>query len=466
MKPDVYLILDPYHDYAAAMMRYCFDQHGLKALCLITSRRYEIFAKQYVAIDPRHVEARYHLEDQSDDVLLAKIMSKYNPIAFIPHDEPYLMRAMDFLERMPVRWNDPALIRLFRNKQALKQHLKRKDPGLPLNHTRHVSSAAEAIALRPEFPGSVVLKPNDGMGTLSVGLIHAPDWEGQIKAYFDASQCTSVIMEEFIEAAEPGVEYAVNGQIDDRGAIVYQSIISYYKVSANGRSFLYYQDHHVPYASDKFRLLTDYATRVMQASGLRRCPFHMELVLSQQVPLLVEVAARLLGVSWGKVVNDVHGSGFDVFAMAAHYYLFDRPYDGPGPNWPAYDANHYISVYGIGAQDEFVVSVDGLKDVERLPGFKRWGTKPEVGRRVNRTVDLFTRLYDVQLISTQSMEDLRRTADQVRALIVVNKRMGLANKVWAVVLFAIDQLSWRWRYGSALLGKYLGRLRIPRVSGG
>ena len=44
-----------------------------------------------------------------------------------------------------------------------------------------------------------------------------------------------------------------------------------------------------------FQAVAGYSARVIKASGLRRCPFHLEVIVDEKGPCLIEAAARIKG---------------------------------------------------------------------------------------------------------------------------------------------------------------------------
>src|SRR5258708_36611982 len=138
-------------------------------------------------------------------------------------------------------------------------------------------------------------------------------------------------MEEFIE----GTEYLGKGQIDAGGDGSTVDIFQYSRRPANGRHNIDFETSRVPYGTRIFDNLARYAEAVMQATGLRRSPFHLEIKVDELGPCLIEAAARLPGHGNALLSGELHGSKLDLIDFASHYY-FKSDYRELPLDWSAY----------------------------------------------------------------------------------------------------------------------------------
>ncbi len=91
--------------------------------------------------------------------------------------------------------------------------------------------------------------------------------------------------------------------------------------------------------------------QIMQATGLKRSPFHMEIKVDDRGPCLIEVGARLVGHGNAELCGKMHGD-LDLFDLAAHYYLSNHDYGPVSLNWNRYDATDVRYVHGIAERSE------------------------------------------------------------------------------------------------------------------
>ncbi len=109
----------------------------------------------------------------------------------------------------------------------------------------------------------------------------------------------------------------------------------------------------------------------------------------------------------------------DVFQIAAHYYLTGESLGELNLDWSQYDARAFTNVQGISAATGQIWQLDGVAEVEAMPEFVRWITKPKVGRTLEPTVDLFTTSYRLNL-AAEDEERLQAAVAAVRDTLVFN----------------------------------------------
>ncbi|GAC1574588.1 MAG: hypothetical protein NVS3B20_06240 [Polyangiales bacterium] len=406
-----YLLADPHHEYAMRMVRVLYRKHGLKAICLHRDRKLEAYHRQHYRLPSQMIEATYFLEDQALPQLVERLSARHDIVGVVPYSEQTILLAADLVEQLGIDWNPPHVLRRFRDKFAFKDHLRKHHPDIPMNLSRVVRTIDEVF--QGVVPQRYVLKPNDGYGMLQLEFFSKDDPREKLEAFFARANGTTFVMEDFLQ----GTEYCVNGQVDEAGNVLPIAVLEYERVPANGQPNVYYGKRHVRETTALFHTLADYAKRVMRAAGIVRCPFHMELMLTATGPVLVEVGARLVGSGIAQASNDVHGAPLDVFALAAHYYLFDTPYPNIGINWPHYNLVNLVTHDGIAYAEGVIYAIEGIADVELLPEFNRWVSKPQVGLAVHPTVDLFTKPYALTLMNTDSIERLWAVSEEVRRMI-------------------------------------------------
>ncbi|HET6345290.1 MAG TPA: hypothetical protein VFH51_10165, partial [Myxococcota bacterium] len=210
-----------------------------------------------------------------------------------------------------------------------------------------------------------------------------------------------------------------------------------------------------------FAPLAEYARQVMEATGLKRCPFHMEVMLTPSGPRMIEVGARFAGLDYVYITNEVHNKGLDAFDMATHHWLSDAPYAGPQGNWEAYDRISFVQLDGVAHQTERVYSVEGVEAIEALPTFRAWVFKPRVGQMVRRTIDLYTIPYSFQLKGEVPHDELMATALAAEKLLRINAGMNLPRRLWVDARENLRKVGlrgqWLWMRARGALGARLGK---------
>jgi biotin carboxylase len=308
-----------------------------------------------------------------------------------------------------LRWNDAQTLARFFRKSALKDHLRRAVPSLRLNFSCRVTSAAEVVALGDSLPPTFILKPDSGFGSRGVAVF-TREMRAEVEKFF-ARTPDACVLEEFLH----GPLYAVDGLVDAEGEVLVGSIFSSGRRHLNGCPVVYANGALIHHDTPLFDELGAYAREVLRAVGLRRSPFHMEVVRDARGPCLIEVGARLVGHSHAFTCERVHGGAFDFFGLAAAGY-FGKPMD-LRLSFEHYDRLQAVKVYGASEVEGTAYEVRGLEEVEALPSFDRWIVKPRPGVELRRTVDLFSVPYSLVLVGPRRGEPLGVVGERVHEMI-------------------------------------------------
>ncbi len=254
--------------------------------------------------------------------------------------------AAALLEALGIPWNPPEVVGRFRDKFALKEYIRTVDPSVRMNASRMVTDADQvmAAAVSEEF-SRFVLKPVGGLGNKDVLLCPDGADESTIADYFrDAvGPGGSCVMEEFLT----GEEYYVDGQVDDARQVTPVAIQKYLRGTVGDRTNIALEHETIRPDDPVFDAIFTYAREVIAATGLRRSPFHMEIMVDDRGPCMVECGARLVG--WSAAVEDSadHGPQLDVVQVAGHYWLSPQHLDIP------LDFEHYLSRYALAPDGTF-----------------------------------------------------------------------------------------------------------------
>ncbi len=408
-----YLIQDPVHRQATDFIDVLHRRWGLRAVCFWTdgaaqARR----AWQHPALRSAAVAAHYAADLDELPLLADVVRRRHDVVAVVPWREPVVAPAERLAELLGLSWAQPDVLPLFRDKFALKERLRALPAGPRVNAAAVVRSVDDVVhVLAAAGFDRYVLKPVDGFANVQVGFFDRGSDPVLVAAHLARIAPGQVLLEEYVD----GVEYYVNGQVDAHGVVVVTRVGRYERISVNGKANVEVGTSTVHTDDPAFDRLAAYAVEVVQATGLRRSPFHLEAKVDDRGPCLIEVAARLVG--GGEAIDDglVHGGRFDAFVVAAHYYLTADPYGDLGLDWATYDRSWHGHVCGVATDHGRMYEVQGTHEVEAMPEFARWVIRPRVGDRIEPTVDLGGMPYQVVLRAptagtfAAAVERVRRT---------------------------------------------------------
>ena len=431
----VVVLLDPHHPYAGRFSAVAHEQYGLDTVCLWTDTTSWDRARSSEHLQGGgRVVAHYRVRRDALDHAARELSARHDVAGVLPHIEYRVAEAITLAEALGVLWADAADLRRFRDKAALKEHI-RSQPGAPrINASTLVGSTDEVRdALTTGSYDRFVLKPNDGMNNNRIGFFDASVRDADLDAYLDQISGTDAVMEEFLD----GDEYCVNGQADTDGTITTLSVYRTHHTSANGRTQLASHFDLVRHDSPLFGMLAAYVSDVLTAAGLRRSPFHLELMVDAAGPCLIEVGARLGGVAMAYDVAVAHHGAVDAFELAVAHYLRREPVREQRSDWAAYDQQSLRIVCGVSAVSARAATWTGFREVERLPGFVHWVARPRPGQRIRPTVDLATSPWQATM-SAPDAAGLEAADAAVRRLVgwnaapIDHTRAGLAAHATAV----------------------------------
>jgi hypothetical protein len=365
------------------------------------------------------------------------LQKKYKILGVVPYFEQSVAPMAYLADALGLDWNPLATLLRFRNKFELKAHLRKQDPTLELGAFRRIEKPTELFS--EPVPEKFILKPLSGFANAAIGFFHDKSCSADIAKYMESQTGTLILEEQFI-----GDEYAVNGQMDAEGHPIVVNITRYVRREANGKPNQYHYTIHVPRKHPAFATLEDYAKRVMLATGLRRCPFHLETILTDAGPRLVEVAARFGGLHYAFLAEDVHDQQLDYLGLGTHYYLFKTPYPHTTSNWTYYDQIQAVHVDGISHQKGWIYKVEGREHIERLPQFRGWVREPYIGARLHITQDLYSVPFSFNLRDIGTEEALLNLAHKIEfEWLKINQHVQLQDRLLVHLKEKARQLQFR-----------------------
>ena len=286
------VLIDPVHPYAVAFLERA-RRRGLGTVCLWSDAAVRAGAWAYPALRSEAVTA--HVEVDLDEAGLAAVAAvlrrHHRVVAVVPHCEPVLAPSTTLAHLLGLSWAQPEVLRLFRDKHALKAAVAAAPDAPRVNVTALVTSVDQVREVMAAHGlDRVVVKPNDGYGNVRIGFFDTGTDDADIAAHLAGSP-VPMLLEEYLE----GEEFFVDGQVDALGRAVVVSVGTYRRECHNGRLNVETGARTVRTSEEHFDAVAAYARRVVEATGVRRTPFHLEAKVDQQGPCLIEVAARLVG---------------------------------------------------------------------------------------------------------------------------------------------------------------------------
>jgi len=440
MTPEA-VILDPYRPYAPMLIQRLYARHGVRTICLHSTWRERLLLEgRSPVLRSAAVSAHYMVADHDWRTVARRLAMHHSIVAVLPYEEGMVRPLTIIAEELGLSWSQPQVQYAFRDKFALKALVSSNDPSIRLNTFARVSSVDDVLSVvRTHRLQRYVLKPNSGSGNQNVAFFEHDASPVEVGAYL-AKVGSDVLMEEYLN----GPEFWVNGQMDAKGLPTVVGIGRYYRIHDNGVENLEVGSYSVQPDDPLFAPLRDYAMSVMSATGLRRSPFHLEAIVDERGPCLVEVAARLCGELGTLLDMRHHGPQLDLIDVAAHYYVSDHDLGALPLDWAQVSRAWVATATGISSRDQRLVKVDGVEDVEESSSFLFWIKRPEAGDFVHQTQSLTTRAWAVT-VRGDLQTDPRVAIDGLRSTIRLQGTgdgelqlsqkwpmyRGVAGKMWA-----------------------------------
>jgi len=414
VREQVVLVRDPADPVAARFIETARERFGLRTVVVSTDPAARFLGtRTQPVLRTGTVAATYTCAAHELPDVLPVIAQRWDVRAMLPQGERYVVDAAVVAQRLGLTWADADVVRLFRDKGALKARL-RAIPDVPrINATTVVASVADVrAAIETGDYERFVLKPNDGVGNSDIGFFSASASDDEIARHLGGG---AWLMEEFLD----GPEYCVNGQVDEHGVASTYSVQRTLHTSANGRPQIAEAFQFLRHDSAEFAQVSAYAEAVVSASGLTRSPFHMEVIVDAKGPCMVECAARVVGAGVSWLTTLAHDGSLDVFELALEDYLGRPSSREVKPDWDAYDRRLVRITCGIHDRSERVARLPGARLVEAMPEYAGWVAPLRVGERVYPTTSLFTSPWILGLMASDE-ERLIEAEARARATMVIN----------------------------------------------
>ena len=398
------ILVDPYSE--AVEYAHAFRKRGVEPVAVLST---PAPLKSYLHGWKPDSFSATHFHD-GDFAKLARIVRGYDPIAVIPGNESAVRLVDSLIEELaPGTGNVPELSAARRDKWPMAQAVARA--GIP--HLRTFAAATEQEAanwLRETgLEGrALVLKPRCSGGTDGVHKVEAgEDWRlpfrqllGSVNM-FDLSN-DSILLQEFASGTEFVVDtYSVNGEL---GLV---AVVQYSKSTRGNRIGVYDAEDYLLPEDPLVGVLESYTRQVARAVGIRTGCTHTEIMMTDQGPRLIEIAARLDG-----------GCGQQAARLATGDCQIDRAvrHHLDSVFVPGYEIVRPTRVAWLSAANSGTMrNAEVLDGVRELASFQKLGCRYPNGSRVPMTEDLFTTLGWV-LLSAPDQDVVDQDTKRVREI--------------------------------------------------
>ncbi len=248
------------------------------------------------------------------------------------------------------------------------------------------------------LPYPVISKPIDSAGGRGISIIH-DSGELRAAAVFSSRAGLSgdILIEEYMRGNEVSVEVLV---VEGKPYVLQITD----KITSGEPNF-FEIGHSQPSAmpeSTKERI-RDLASRAVLAVGLVNSPAHVEIMVTEQGPKMVELGARLGGDCITTYLLDNSVSGINMAQAAIEMSLGMTP-----------DVHHYAdSGVGVGirfipAEEGVLKEVRGLAEAEAVSGLVKMEITGEIGRRYSKATDDSARFGYAVCVGKTTKEALDR----------------------------------------------------------
>jgi hypothetical protein len=415
-----FLIQEPYDDDAIRFIEAMFRAFGLRPVCWYRSPKDRFYGEQqYAILKSSAIEAAYNVDEADLEAFARKVAEEYEIVAAIPYREDTVEHVARMLPHLPdVDWVDGATLGRFRDKQAMKTFIRRYHPTVRVPASRSVRTFDDVF--NPNPPDRFVLKPNDGMGSTSLGFF-TPDNPDGIRAHLDSRPGLLWIMEEFID----GTEFRVNGQVRRDGTVQPLVVARYLPQQVTETFTLGYATEHGVMPSDpEWDRCIAYTESIVAATGITGSPFHLEFRIDDHGPAMVDFAARTPSEACGVNMSWLHPQRPDFFAVACRDYVGPNEFALDPVDTRVAEKRRFMSISGISKQEGVITAIAGLEQVERLPEFVSWPVRPALGDQVRVTTDLRGTPYILNLRHDGDVDRTMELDAMVRSLIRIQVAEG------------------------------------------
>ncbi len=376
---------------------------------------------------------------ESLDEIVAQLKAQ-GVTAVIAGSEMGVELADQLSEKMGLRTNGTRLSAARRNKFVMQETIKafktaRYPDGVPGIRQRLVKTVDEFRAWhRQENEGNfpVVIKPYLSAGTDGLYICENEEQVEQAlktlvgKMSFLGVENDALLAQEYLnngtfeeggkKIVVPGTEYVVDG-ISVDGKFIVTDVWRYHKTlirrPEGGLSNIYDYDELMDFNDPLVKQLVAYAEDVLGALEIKNGPSHMEIMMTNRGPVLVEVGARLIGGNSHLAVEA--GTGVNPIEVFYEAYFDQEAFLKRWKEKPAQRKKHTWMTQLIVHVGGKLKAMPGLAALKKITGLVHLDMHAHVDEDLPKTIDLLTSPGQL-ILSHEDQSVVKAGHGQVRQL--------------------------------------------------
>lgn len=227
------------------------------------------------------------------------------------------------------------------------------------------------------LPYPVITKPIDSAGGRGISIVHdSGKLEEAMRFSSQAGRSGDILIEEYMRGREVSVEVLV---VEGK-----PNVIQITDKITSGEPNFYEIGHSQPSTlpDDAKEAIRELASKAVLAVGLKNSAAHVEIMLTEHGPKMIELGARLGGDCITTYLTDCSVSGVNMAQATIEMALGETP-----------DVRHFsdsglcVGVRFIPAEEGVLTDVSGLDEAERSDGLIQIEITGVIGRHYSKAVD-------------------------------------------------------------------------------
>ena len=378
--------------------------------------------------DDRIVPKRYldHCElievDTNNELAMLKELKTLNSQisinAIIPGFEYYVPSSARLSAHFGLKGLPPETVDAMHYKHLMRYQLAKNNVRMPWFFV--ITSLSDIQKYKDVICFPCVIKPSHLAGSLYIIKVNnIEELESNLTRLFDdlfqdlgQKMCGDILIEEYIS----GKEFSIEGYVDNE-RINFVSITD--KYLSDEPHFI--EIGHIVRAditSEVEKDLLDYTRSVIKALNISVGPFHCEIRLSKKGPVLIEIAARLVGDCISELIE--LATGISLAELMITGYL-GHPLKTAALSQPKQFSGVKF-IYEKDKSGSIFSSIDGMEEVSKISGFHRFGLLIKPGNVICPFTDYRARI--AELIFTGSTHEEVKTKLAFAESIIKVKSVG------------------------------------------
>lgn len=286
------------------------------------------------------------------------------------------------------------------NKLKMLEVFKKKNIPHPMFQ---VVSKDEIDSFEMTLPYPVISKPTDSAGGRGVSIIHnSRELKNAVGFSSRAGISGDVLIEEYMRGPEVSVEVLI---VDNEPFILQVTD----KITS-GEPFFYEVGHSQPSSlpPDVLEIVKEVASNAVLAIGLNNTPAHVEIIITENGPMMVELGARLGGDCITSYLIDTSVSGINMIEATIKLALGESPIV----------CNYYNSGVAVGirfipAKAGILKDIHGMDEAYKCDNIVSIEIVGEIGKRYEDAMDDSARFGYVICTGNTTEEALCNTQEVI-----------------------------------------------------